>query len=196
MVGLAPSRFPLLAPLGMLGQEPAARQAAGRPPADHRLHLRRPQGRLRLQPGPRRGRGGRRRRCPASRSSRRRWSPRPSAVQKTMESMIKLDGATLLFPTSFGYFDPHILKEASKYPNVKFLHCGGLYDGGQAPQERRQLLRLHRRGPVRLRHRRRPDHQVEQAGLHRRQADPAGAAQHQRLHAGRPLGRTRRSPPA
>src|SRR5579862_4244671 len=26
-------------------------------------------------------------------------------VQKTMESMINLDGATLLFPTSFGYFD-------------------------------------------------------------------------------------------
>ncbi len=38
------------------------------------------------------------------------------AVQKTMESMINLDGAKLLFPTSFGYFDPHILKMAEKYP--------------------------------------------------------------------------------
>jgi len=47
-----------------------------------------------------------------------------------MESMINLDGATLLFPTSFGYFDPHILKEAKKYPNVTFMHCGGLWHEG------------------------------------------------------------------
>ena len=59
--------------------------------------------------------------------------PETSAVQKTMESMINLDGATLLFPTSFGYFDPHILKEAKKYPNVTFLHCGGLYQEGKHP---------------------------------------------------------------
>ena len=44
--------------------------------------------------------------------------------------MINLDGATLLFPTSFGYFDPHVLKVAKKYPNVTFLHCGGLWHEG------------------------------------------------------------------
>jgi basic membrane protein A len=60
--------------------------------------------------------------------------PETSAVQKTMESMINLDGATLLFPTSFGYFDPHILKEAVKYPNVTFFHCGGLYTEGKHPK--------------------------------------------------------------
>jgi basic membrane protein A len=59
--------------------------------------------------------------------------PETSAVQKTMESMINLDGATVLFPTSFGYFDPHILKEAAKYPKVTFLHCGGLYTEGKHP---------------------------------------------------------------
>ena len=59
--------------------------------------------------------------------------PETSAVQKTMESMINLDGATLLFPTSFGYFDPHILKEADKYKNVNFLHCGGMYQEGKHP---------------------------------------------------------------
>ena len=32
--------------------------------------------------------------------------PETDAVEKTMESMINLDGATLLFPTSFGYFEP------------------------------------------------------------------------------------------
>lgn len=56
------------------------------------------------------------------------------AVQKSMESMITLDGATLLFPTSFGYFDPHMLKLASKYPAVRFLHAGGLYQEGKHPK--------------------------------------------------------------
>ena len=53
--------------------------------------------------------------------------PETDAVEKTMESMINLDGATLVFPTSFGYFDPHILKLAPKYTNVRFEHCGGLW---------------------------------------------------------------------
>ncbi|NEU14294.1 BMP family ABC transporter substrate-binding protein [Methylobacterium sp. BTF04] len=48
-------------------------------------------------------------------------------VQKTMESMINLDGASLLLPTSFGYFDPHVLIEAKKNPTVQFRHCGGLW---------------------------------------------------------------------
>jgi basic membrane protein A and related proteins len=60
--------------------------------------------------------------------------PETVAVQKTMESMINLDGAKVLFPTSFGYFDPHILALASKYPNVSFLHCGGLYAEGKHPK--------------------------------------------------------------
>ena len=38
--------------------------------------------------------------------------PETVDVAKTMESMINLDGAGLLFPTSFGYFDPYILKAA------------------------------------------------------------------------------------
>ena len=42
--------------------------------------------------------------------------PETTDVQKTMGSMIEQDGATLLFPTSFGYFDPHILKMAEKIP--------------------------------------------------------------------------------
>jgi simple sugar transport system substrate-binding protein len=60
--------------------------------------------------------------------------PETMDVQKTMESMINLDGAKLLFPTSFGYFDPHILKVAEKYPNVTFFHCGGLYTEGKHPK--------------------------------------------------------------
>jgi simple sugar transport system substrate-binding protein len=60
--------------------------------------------------------------------------PETVAVQKTMESMINLDGATLLFPTSFGYFDPHILRVAEKYPKVRFAHCGGLWTEGKHPR--------------------------------------------------------------
>lgn len=60
--------------------------------------------------------------------------PETLDVQKTMESMINLDGATVLFPTSFGYFDPHILLMAKKYPDVLFLHCGGLYDADKHPK--------------------------------------------------------------
>ena len=60
--------------------------------------------------------------------------PETVAVQKTMESMINLDGASLVFPTSFGYFDPHILTLAKKYPDVSFLHCGGLYTDGKHPK--------------------------------------------------------------
>jgi basic membrane protein A and related proteins len=59
--------------------------------------------------------------------------PETVAVQKTMESMINLDGAKLIFPTSFGYFDPHILKLSQKYKAVTFLHCGGLYTEGKHP---------------------------------------------------------------
>jgi basic membrane protein A and related proteins len=59
--------------------------------------------------------------------------PETDAAQKTMQSMVSLDGANLLFPTSFGYFDPHILVEAKKFPDVMFLHCGGLYDATKHP---------------------------------------------------------------
>ncbi len=59
--------------------------------------------------------------------------PETVDVQKTMESMINLDGATLIFPTSFGYFDPHMLAMAAKYPNIQFRHCGGLWQAGKNP---------------------------------------------------------------
>lgn len=60
--------------------------------------------------------------------------PETAKVQKTMESMIKLDGASLLFPTSFGYFNPHILALAPRFKNVRFEHCGGLWDAAKHPK--------------------------------------------------------------
>jgi len=59
--------------------------------------------------------------------------PETIAVQRTMESMIVEDGAKLIFATSYGYFDPHVLKMAVKYPNVRFAHCGGLWTKGKHP---------------------------------------------------------------
>jgi len=55
-------------------------------------------------------------------------------VQKVMASMIEEDGASLVFPTSFGYFDPHMLRMAEKYPKVRFAHCGGLWTDGKHPR--------------------------------------------------------------
>ncbi len=51
-------------------------------------------------------------------------------VQNTMESMINFDDAKLLFPTSFGYFNPHVLETAPKHPDVRFQHAAGLWSEG------------------------------------------------------------------
>lgn len=50
------------------------------------------------------------------------------AVERTMESMINLDGVSLIFATSFGYYDPHVVRIASQYPDTVFRHCGGLWE--------------------------------------------------------------------
>ncbi len=60
--------------------------------------------------------------------------PETAAVQKTMGGMIAQDGANLIFPTSFGYFDPHTLAVAAKNPGVRFAHCGGLWTEGKHPK--------------------------------------------------------------
>jgi basic membrane protein A and related proteins len=59
--------------------------------------------------------------------------PETVDVQKTMESMINLDGASLIFPTSFGYFDPHMLAMCEKFPAVQFRHCGGMWSKDKHP---------------------------------------------------------------
>lgn len=59
--------------------------------------------------------------------------PETIEVQNVIRNMIEQDGATVLFPTSFGYFDPHILKMAVEYPEVQFFHCGTLWRSGMPP---------------------------------------------------------------
>ncbi|MCF2971851.1 BMP family ABC transporter substrate-binding protein [Synechococcus sp. Nb3U1] len=60
--------------------------------------------------------------------------PETVAVEESMRAMIEQDGATVIFPTSFGYYDPHVLKVAREYPEVQFFHAGGLYIEGVHPE--------------------------------------------------------------
>ena len=60
--------------------------------------------------------------------------PETDAVAKSMESMIQLDGAKLLFPTSFGYFDPFMIDMAKKYPDVEFRHPTSLWNPDKHPK--------------------------------------------------------------
>ena len=60
--------------------------------------------------------------------------PETQAVQKSMQGMVSQDGAALLFPTSFGYFDPHMLAIAAKNDKVRFAHCGGMWTEGKHPK--------------------------------------------------------------
>ncbi|MFO1149016.1 MAG: BMP family ABC transporter substrate-binding protein [Alsobacter sp.] len=59
--------------------------------------------------------------------------PETDAVAKSMESMIQLDGASLIFPTSFGYFDPFMIDAAKKNPKVEFRHPTGLWNKDKHP---------------------------------------------------------------
>ncbi|MEM8505225.1 MAG: BMP family ABC transporter substrate-binding protein [Cyanobacteria bacterium P01_D01_bin.1] len=59
--------------------------------------------------------------------------PETAAVLETMRSMIEIDGASVIFPTSFGYFDPYMLDLAAEFPEVQFFHAGGLYQEGVHP---------------------------------------------------------------
>ena len=59
--------------------------------------------------------------------------PETVAVAKTMESMINIDGATLQFPTSFGYFNPFMIDAAKKYPKVEFRHPTSLWQADKHP---------------------------------------------------------------
>ncbi len=60
--------------------------------------------------------------------------PESADVTKTMESMIELDGAKLIFGTSFGYFDPFMIDLARKHPDVQFRHPTTLWSADKHPK--------------------------------------------------------------
>jgi basic membrane protein A and related proteins len=59
--------------------------------------------------------------------------PETDAVAKTMESMITFDNASLIFATSFGYFDPFMIDMAKKFPKVQFRHPTSLWNKDKHP---------------------------------------------------------------
>lgn len=60
--------------------------------------------------------------------------PETNEVQEVMRNMIEVDKVNAIFPTSFGYFDPHILAVAKEFPEIQFFHCGGQYQEGVHPK--------------------------------------------------------------
>ena len=117
--------------------------------------------------------------------------PETAAVQKTMTGMIAQDGASAAVPHLVRLLRPAHAGHGRQVPRRALLALRRHVDRGQAPEEHRQLLRLHRRVPVPQRRDRRPHEQERQDRLRRGQADSAGAAQHQRLPDGRALGQAR-----
>jgi basic membrane protein A and related proteins len=59
--------------------------------------------------------------------------PETTAVRKTLEAMVQSDGASLIFGTSFGYFDPFMIDMAKKYPKVEFRHPTSLWSADKHP---------------------------------------------------------------
>jgi len=59
--------------------------------------------------------------------------PETVAVRKTLDGMVQADGASLVFGTSFGYFDPFMVEAARKYPQVQFRHPTSLWNAEKHP---------------------------------------------------------------
>jgi basic membrane protein A len=56
--------------------------------------------------------------------------PETEDVQQRMKKLIEVENAKVIFASSFGYFNPHVLEMAKKYPNIQFMHCGGPWKKG------------------------------------------------------------------
>jgi simple sugar transport system substrate-binding protein len=59
--------------------------------------------------------------------------PETVAVRKTFEAMVQTDGASLVFGTSFGYFDPFMIEMAKKYPKIEWRHPTSLWSADKHP---------------------------------------------------------------
>ena len=115
--------------------------------------------------------------------------PETLEVQKSMESMIALDKASIIFATSYGYWD-FMLKVAPKYPKAVLLHAGpevwkdtmpknvGSYNG--YIDEAQYVAGIVAAGTSKT---------ASSASLPRSPI-PSRAQQHQRLHARRALGQS------
>ena len=99
--------------------------------------------------------------------------------------MIKLEGAKLIFATSFGYFDPYMLDMAKKYPTSSSVTPRPV-EGRQAPYECRLLLRISESGALHERHRRGASTTSNKLGFIAAKPISSVPDQHQLIAAGRP----------
>jgi basic membrane protein A len=60
--------------------------------------------------------------------------PEDDAAGDALETAASGAGASLVFATAFGHFDPPVLAAAQKHPTTTYLHCGGLYQEGKHPE--------------------------------------------------------------
>jgi basic membrane protein A len=60
--------------------------------------------------------------------------PETVAAEESMRDMIFQDGASVIFATSYGYYDPFVVDMARENPRVQFFHCGGFYQEGKHPK--------------------------------------------------------------
>lgn len=60
--------------------------------------------------------------------------PETVVAEESMRDMIFQDGASIVFATSFGHYDPFTIEIARENPSVQFFHCGGLYDERTHPK--------------------------------------------------------------
>ena len=114
--------------------------------------------------------------------------PETVAVQKTMKGMITQDGANAAVPDLVRLLRPAHAGHGRQVPEVRFAHCGGMWTEGKHPKNAGSYFGYIDECQYLNGVDRRPHEQERQDRLRRRQADPAGAAQHQRLHDGRALG--------
>ena len=109
--------------------------------------------------------------------------PETVAVRKTLDGMVQSDGASLVFGTSFGYFDPFMIEAAKKYPKVRVPAPTSLWSADKHPMNLGGyfcfLDQAHYVNGIAAG----LSTTSQQDRLRRRQADRDRAAQHQRLHA-------------
>jgi simple sugar transport system substrate-binding protein len=60
--------------------------------------------------------------------------PETVAAEESMRDMIYQDGASVIFATSFGHFDPFTIDVARENPSVQFFHCGGFWEEKKHPK--------------------------------------------------------------
>ena len=60
--------------------------------------------------------------------------PETVAAEESMRDMIFQDDASVIFATSFGYYDPFVVEMARENPRVQFFHFGGFYEEGKHPK--------------------------------------------------------------